>query len=46
MEKLDTAEEIVLNIHQQELSLFVPESTVMGGVAPKGNGLRRRALIK
>ena len=46
MEKLDTAEEIVLNIHQQELSLFVPESSTMDGLAPKGTGLRRRALIK
>ena len=41
MEKLDIAEEIVLNVQRQD----VP---VMGSVgdAAKGNGLRRRALLK
>ena len=41
MEKLDTAEEIVLNVQQQ-----AAPSSVVAADGAKGSGLRRRALLK
>lgn len=41
MEKLDTAEEIVLNVQQQNLS-----SPNLAADISKGKGIRRRALLK
>lgn len=49
IEKLDVAEEIVMNVHQQEhLPASASEAFPQGGVAGMGtgSGLRRRALLK
>jgi hypothetical protein len=46
MEKLDIAEEIVLNVHQQENSVVPVMDDSLAGDAVKGTGLRRRALLK
>jgi predicted regulator of amino acid metabolism with ACT domain len=44
IEKLDVAEEIVMNVHQQEqLPASASEAFPQGGT---GSGLRRRALLK
>lgn len=48
MEKLDIAEEIILNVHQQEHSVVVPvlEDSSLAADAVRGTGLRRRVLLK
>jgi hypothetical protein len=46
MEKLDIAEEIILNVHQQENSVVPVMDDSLAGDASKGTGLRRRALLK
>lgn len=47
IEKLDVAEEIVMNVHQQEhLSVSATEEFPAGAVMGVSSGLRRRALLK
>ena len=46
MEKLDIAEEIILNVHQQENSVIPVMEDTLAGDAVKGTGLQRRALLK
>lgn len=47
IEKLDVAEEIVMNVHQQEqIPVLAAEDFTPGAVIGTSSSLRRRALLK
>ena len=47
IEKLDVAEEIVMNVHQQEqIPVSASEDFTPGAVIGTSSSLRRRALLK